>query len=78
VLLRLVYLSVTGAFGLLRLLPMRDRDKNAEILVLRHQITVLQRRLGTARPRFSPADRMLAENLIRPGGNRYPVPAWAG
>jgi hypothetical protein len=55
VLVRLVYLSVTGVFGLLRLLPMSDRDKDVEILVLRHQITVLQRQLGTARPRFSPA-----------------------
>lgn len=41
-LLRLVYLSVTGVFGLLRRLPMSDPDKDVEILVLRHQITVLQ------------------------------------
>ncbi len=46
-LLRLVYLSVTNVFGLLRLLPVSDRDKDAEILVLRHQITVLERQLGT-------------------------------
>jgi putative transposase len=40
-LLRLAYLSVTNAFVLLRLLPMSDRDKDVEILVLRHQITIL-------------------------------------
>jgi len=39
----------------LRLLPMSDRDKEVEILSLRHQIMVLERQLGKARPRFSPA-----------------------
>jgi hypothetical protein len=39
VLVRLAYLTVTNAFTALRLLPMRDRDKDVEILVLRHQIT---------------------------------------
>jgi len=64
VLLRLVYLSVTGVFGLLRLLPVSDRDKDIEILWLRHQIAVLQRHLGTARPRFSPADRAFLAALL--------------
>ena len=54
-LLRLVYLSVTNVFALLRLLPTSDPDKDTEILVLRHQIAVLQRQLGTTRPRFPPA-----------------------
>lgn len=35
-LLRLVYLGVTNVFALLRLLPVSDRDKDAETLVLRH------------------------------------------
>jgi putative transposase len=52
VLLRLAYRGVTNALTLLRLLPMSDRDKDAEILVLRHQIAVLQRQLGAQRPRF--------------------------
>jgi putative transposase len=63
VLLRLAYLSVTNAFALLRLLPASDRDKDAEILALRHQITVLQRQLGTNRPR-PPADRALLAALL--------------
>jgi len=46
VLLRLTYLAVTNAFAVLRLLPMTDRDKDAEILALRHQLAVLQRQLG--------------------------------
>jgi putative transposase len=64
VLLRLVYLSVTNVFGLLRLLPVSDRDKDAEILVLRHQITVLERQLGTTRPWFSRSDRALLAALL--------------
>jgi hypothetical protein len=45
VLLRLAYLGV--AFAVLRLLAMSDRDKDVEILALRHQITVLERQLGS-------------------------------
>jgi len=64
VLLRLVYLSVTNVFALLRLLPVSDRDKDAEILVLRHQITILQRQLGTTRPRLSRSDRAFLAALL--------------
>jgi putative transposase len=64
VLLRLAYLSVTNAFALLRLLTVSDRDKEVEILVLRHQIAVLQRQLGTTRPRFCQADRAFLAALL--------------
>jgi putative transposase len=64
VLFRLTYLGVTNAFALLRLLPVSDRDKDAEILALRHQVTVLERQLGTTRPRFSPADRAFLAALL--------------
>jgi putative transposase len=50
VLLRLVYLGMTNVFALLRLLPVSDRDKDAEILALRHQITVLERHAAKSRP----------------------------
>jgi putative transposase len=63
-LLRLAYLSVTNAFALLRLLPMSDRDKDVEILVLRHQITILERQLDNTRPRFSPTDRAFLAALL--------------
>jgi hypothetical protein len=53
VLLRLASFGVTNAFAMLRLLAMSDRDKDVEILVLRHQITVLDRRLGKKRVRFA-------------------------
>jgi putative transposase len=64
VLLRLAYLGLTNTFALLRLLPMSDRDKDIEILALRHQIGVLQRQLGDTRVRFSPADRALLAALL--------------
>lgn len=64
VLLRLAYLGVTNAFALLRLLPMSDRDKEVEILALRHQITVLERQLGGNRPRFSTSDRAFLAALL--------------
>ncbi|MEU5850691.1 integrase core domain-containing protein [Saccharopolyspora shandongensis] len=63
-LLRLAYLSVTNTFAMLRLLPMSDRDKDIEILALRHQITVLERQLGQARVQFAPADRALLAALL--------------
>lgn len=53
VLLRFAYLAVTNAFAALRLLPVGDRGRGAEILALRHQIAVLGRRLGDRRPRGS-------------------------
>jgi hypothetical protein len=57
VLFRLAYLGVTNALALLRLLPMNDRDKDAEILALRHQIAVLERHLHGEGIRFTSADR---------------------
>ena len=65
-LFRLAYLGVANAFALLRLLPRSDRDKDAEILVLRHQLGVLQRQLGDQRIRFQPADRALLAALLHP------------
>jgi hypothetical protein len=45
VLLGLAYLGVTNALALLRLIPMSDSAKDAQILALRHQIRVLERHL---------------------------------
>ena len=63
-LLRLAYLGVTNVFALLRLLPMSSRDKDAEILALRHQLSVVQRQLGPDRVRFAPGDRALLAALL--------------
>ncbi|GAB2974455.1 hypothetical protein GCM10027184_25310 [Saccharothrix stipae] len=48
---------------------MSDQDKDVEILVLRHQITVLERELGNTRPRFSSGDRAFLTALL----HRLPV-----
>jgi hypothetical protein len=56
-LLRLAYLGITNEFALLPLLPASDGDKDAEILALRHQLTMMHRQLGGPRIRFEPADR---------------------
>jgi transposase InsO family protein len=63
-LLRLAYLGITNAFALLRLLPGSDRDKDVEILALRHQLGVLQRQLDGQRVRFDLADRAWLAALL--------------
>ncbi|GIH24604.1 hypothetical protein Aph01nite_29140 [Acrocarpospora phusangensis] len=66
-LLRLACLAVTNTFAALRLLPMGDRDKDVEILALRHQITILERQLGVgASARFAPEDRAFLAALLAP------------
>ena len=60
-LLRLAYLAATNTFALLRLLPISDHDKDIEILSLRHQLLVLQRRTG--KPAFTTTDRVFLAGL---------------
>ncbi|MGJ3558548.1 hypothetical protein ACR6C2_04650 [Streptomyces sp. INA 01156] len=50
-LLRLAYLAATDIFTLLRLLLMSDREKDVEILALRHPLLVLQGKV--AQPAFT-------------------------
>ncbi|MFJ2030174.1 hypothetical protein [Streptosporangium sp. NPDC087985] len=73
-LFRLAYLAFTNAFAALRLLPLGDRDKDVEILALRHQISVLERQLGAGtRVRFAPEDRAFLTALR----HRYPARSYA-
>jgi hypothetical protein len=62
VLLRLPYPALTSVFTLIRLLPMGDRGKDAEILALRHQPAVLQRQIG--KPNLTRPDRALLAALL--------------
>ncbi|MFF9572922.1 integrase [Streptomyces sp. NPDC014685] len=54
-LLRRACSGMANAFAMLRLLPMSDRDKDVEILALRHRLPVLERRLGKGKVRFGRA-----------------------
>ena len=64
-LLKLAYLGMSNTFALLRLVPMSDREKDIEILALRHQITVLERQLNGQQVRFHAVDRALLASLLQ-------------
>ena len=76
---RFIYLAVLRAFGWLALLARSNRAKDAKILILRHQVAVLQRQVKA--PRLSWADRAVLAALARLLGT-WPVTcdlaAWAG
>ena len=56
-------MAVLRVFGWLALLARSDRAKDAEILILRHQVAVLQRQVKN--PRLSRADRAVLAALAR-------------
>jgi putative transposase len=63
VLFRLAYLLMIRVFDWLALLTRSDTSKDAEILVLRHEVAVLRRQI--ARPKPDWADRAMIAALTR-------------
>ena len=62
-LFRLAYLLMVRSFGWLALLARTDTSKDAEILVLRHEIAVLRRQVTRPKPDW--ADRAVITALAR-------------
>jgi len=66
-----LYIVVCRLLELLVLLGRKDRAKELEILVLRHELSILRRQAG--RPRFEPHDRILLAAFSR----MLPRHSWA-
>ena len=61
--LRLLYLIMVRVFGCLALLGRSQASKNAEIMMLRHEVTVLRRQITRPKPDW--ADRAVLAALAR-------------